>query len=68
MPRRQVAVSSVWVEKTRLNFPAGGLNFAPRVAAHEFGHILGRTTDHDKAESIGLSLLRQSVAQGAKRC
>ena len=36
-----------------------GSQFAPRVAAHELGHILGTTEDHERAENIGLTLLRQ---------
>jgi len=37
-----------------------GGNISPRVVAHEFGHILGRTRDEEKAEIIGTALLRQS--------
>ena len=36
-----------------------GSNFAPRVAAHELGHILGRTPDHEKAEATGFTLLQR---------
>ena len=36
-----------------------GSNFSPRVAAHELGHILGQTTDHDKAEATGFTLLQR---------
>ena len=36
-----------------------GSNFAPRVAAHELGHILGKTADHEMAEATGFTLLRQ---------
>jgi hypothetical protein len=36
-----------------------GSTFAPRVAAHELGHILGQTTDHEKAEATGIAMLRQ---------
>jgi len=35
-----------------------GSNFSPRVAAHELGHILGQTTDHEKAEATGFTLLQ----------
>jgi hypothetical protein len=36
-----------------------GSNFAPRVAAHELGHIFGNTEDHERAETTGLILTRQ---------
>jgi hypothetical protein len=36
-----------------------GSNFAPRVAAHELGHILGNTEDHERAETRGLVLLHR---------
>jgi len=36
-----------------------GSNFAPRVAAHELGHILGNTEDHERAETTGLAILHQ---------
>lgn len=35
-----------------------GSNFAPRVAAHELGHILEKTEDHEQAEATGMVLLR----------
>jgi hypothetical protein len=44
-----------------------GANFAPRVAAHELGHILGTTEDHEKAEGIGLVLLGQRHAPSGRR-
>jgi hypothetical protein len=44
-----------------------GFNFAPRVAAHELGHILGQTTDHEKAEATGLTLLQQRNNTAATR-
>lgn len=45
-----------------------GSNFAPRVAAHELGHILGQTTDHEKAEATGFILLQQrNNAAASKR-
>jgi hypothetical protein len=44
-----------------------GSNFAPRVAAHELGHILGQTTDHEKAEVIGFTLLQQKNSATASK-
>jgi hypothetical protein len=44
-----------------------GSNFAPRVAAHELGHIFGQTTDHQKAEVIGFTLLQQKNNATASR-
>jgi hypothetical protein len=44
-----------------------GFNFAPRVAAHELGHILGQTTDHEKAEATGFILLQQRNNAAADR-
>ena len=44
-----------------------GWNFAPRVAAHEVGHILGKTMDDEKADTIGMYLLRQSATQAPHR-
>jgi hypothetical protein len=44
-----------------------GSNFAPRVAAHELGHILGQTTDHGKAEVIGFTLLQQKNSATASK-
>jgi hypothetical protein len=44
-----------------------GSNFAPRVAAHELGHILGKTTDHEKAEATGFTLLQQRNQAAANR-
>lgn len=44
-----------------------GSAFAPRVAAHELGHILGTTEDHEKAETIGLALLRQVHVPSSQR-
>jgi hypothetical protein len=38
-----------------------GSDFAPRVAAHELGHILGNTQDHEKAEAMGLQILRVTI-------
>jgi len=35
-----------------------GSNFSPRVAAHELGHVLRQTTDHEKAEAAGFILLQ----------
>jgi hypothetical protein len=39
-----------------------GSNFAARVAAHELGHILGKTEDHERAEAAGFLLLQQRGA------
>lgn len=44
-----------------------GSSFAPRVAAHELGHILGQTTDHEKAEATGIALLRRNDTLAHKR-
>lgn len=44
-----------------------GSSFAPRVAAHELGHILGQTPDHEKAEATGLILLQQRSNVAANR-
>lgn len=44
-----------------------GSTFSPRVAAHELGHILGQTTDHEKAETTGFTLLQHSDNTVAKR-
>ncbi len=42
-----------------------GSNFAPRVAAHELGHIVGNTEDHEQAEAMGFVFLRQRSGASA---
>lgn len=44
-----------------------GSTFAPRVAAHELGHILGTTEDDEKAETIGVTLLQQVRVPSSQR-
>ncbi len=44
-----------------------GSTFAPRVAAHELGHILGKTQDHERAEATGLLLLQRSGAYANRK-
>ena len=44
-----------------------GSNFSPRVAAHELGHILGQTADHEKAEATGFALLQHRKGTTANR-
>jgi len=46
--------------EARYTFFNGG-NISPQVVAHEFGHILGPTRDEEKAQIIGMALLRQSL-------
>ena len=44
-----------------------GWNFSARVAAHEIGHIVGQTEDHERAEEIGMRLLRRARRSLGKR-